>query len=66
MRIALAIEYDGRHFHGWQSQADGSGVQDALERALADIAGSPVRAAANSRARAIRNTAASWPMQMQR
>ena len=42
MRIALGLEYDGAPFHGWQSQADGSGVQDALERALAAIAGAPV------------------------
>ena len=39
MRIALALEYDGGPYHGWQSQADGSGVQDALERALSEIAG---------------------------
>src|SRR4029078_9758740 len=34
MRIALGLEYDGAPFHGWQTQADGTGVQDALERAL--------------------------------
>lgn len=39
MRIVLGLEYDGAGFHGWQSQADGSGVQDALERALEQIAG---------------------------
>jgi tRNA pseudouridine38-40 synthase len=39
MRIALGLEYDGAPFHGWQSQADGSGVQDALERALSEISG---------------------------
>jgi tRNA pseudouridine38-40 synthase len=49
MRIALALEYDGGPFHGWQSQADGSGVQDALERALGTIAGTPVRAVAAGR-----------------
>lgn len=42
MRIALALEYDGRAFHGWQSQRDGGTVQDALEAALAEIAGMPV------------------------
>ena len=35
MRIALGLEYCGTTFTGWQSQPDGRGVQDALERALA-------------------------------
>ena len=38
MRLALGLEYCGRTFAGWQSQPDGRGVQDALERALAMIA----------------------------
>jgi tRNA pseudouridine38-40 synthase len=38
MRIALGIEYLGTAYTGWQSQRDGRGVQDALERALAAIA----------------------------
>ena len=42
MRIALGIEYDGAPFHGWQSQADGTGVQDAVQRAVAAIAGHAV------------------------
>ncbi|MDR2837631.1 MAG: tRNA pseudouridine(38-40) synthase TruA [Azonexus sp.] len=42
MRIALGLEYDGGAFHGWQSQAGGGTVQDALEAALAVIAGQPV------------------------
>jgi len=49
MRIALGLEYDGGPFRGWQSQADGSGVQDALERALAEVAGSPLAAVAAGR-----------------
>jgi len=49
MRIALGIEYAGTPFTGWQSQPDGRGVQDALERALAAIAGEPVRAVAAGR-----------------
>jgi tRNA pseudouridine38-40 synthase len=49
MRIALGLEYDGGAFHGWQSQADGSGVQDALERALSEIAGATIRAIAAGR-----------------
>src|SRR4029079_14876552 len=43
MRRALALEYDGRHFCGFQSQPSGCGVQDALERALTVIASAPVR-----------------------
>jgi tRNA pseudouridine38-40 synthase len=42
MRIALGVEYCGTLFHGWQSQAGGGTVQDALEKALARIAGQPV------------------------
>ena len=49
MRIAIGLEYDGGPFHGWQSQADGSGVQDALERALGAVAGHPVSAVAAGR-----------------
>ncbi len=43
MRIALGVEYDGRGFCGWQSQADVPSVQDTLERAIAEIAGETVR-----------------------
>lgn len=43
MRIALGIEYDGSAFAGWQSQRHGSTVQDALERALAAVAGQSIR-----------------------
>ena len=42
MRYALGLEFDGSGFTGWQSQPDGRGVQDALERALAAIATAPV------------------------
>lgn len=43
MRIALGLEYDGAAFAGWQSQPAGNTVQDALEAALAQIAGLPLR-----------------------
>ena len=49
MKIALGIEYDGSHFHGWQSQPSGNTVQDQLERALASVAGERVRVAAAGR-----------------
>jgi tRNA pseudouridine38-40 synthase len=38
MRIALGVEYDGSAYCGWQTQPSGCGVQDALERALSQIA----------------------------
>ncbi len=38
MRIALGVEYEGSTFCGWQSQAGGGSVQDALESALSAIA----------------------------
>ncbi|HVN34899.1 MAG TPA: tRNA pseudouridine(38-40) synthase TruA [Casimicrobiaceae bacterium] len=49
MRIAIGLEYAGSAFTGWQSQPDGRGVQDALERALAAVADAPVRAIAAGR-----------------
>lgn len=33
-RYKLIIEYDGTTYFGWQSQREGRGVQDAVERAL--------------------------------
>src|SRR5688572_19669583 len=42
MRIALGVEYDGSRFCGWQTQPQGCAVQDALERALAEVAAGPV------------------------
>ncbi len=43
MRIALGIEYEGTNFYGWQSQAGGGTIQDALEEALSRIADAPTR-----------------------
>lgn len=42
MKIALGVEYDGSRFLGWQTQPGGGTVQDALQAALASIAGAPV------------------------
>lgn len=42
MRLALGLEYDGTAFCGWQTQPSQCAVQDALERALTAIAGTPV------------------------
>ena len=38
LRIALGLEYEGVGFCGWQSQPNGCAVQDALERALTQVA----------------------------
>ncbi len=43
MRIALGVEYEGSGFCGWQSQAGGGAVQDALEAALSMVADAPTR-----------------------
>lgn len=43
MRIALGLEYDGSDFCGWQSQAGGGAVQDAVESALSIIVDAPTR-----------------------
>ncbi len=42
MRIAVGIEYDGRHFHGWETQRNGETVQSVLESALGKVADTPV------------------------
>jgi len=41
-RIALGLAYDGRRYHGWQSQPDGATVQDHVQAALADFAAARV------------------------
>lgn len=38
MKIALAIEYHGAAFCGWQSQRGGQAVQDAVQHALTQVA----------------------------
>lgn len=42
MRIALVLEYDGSHYHGWQAQTGLHTVQHALEQALSKVANSVV------------------------
>ncbi len=42
MRIALGLEYNGAAFQGWQTQPQGTGVQDVVETALAQLAGHTV------------------------
>ncbi len=38
-RLKLVVAYDGTPFRGWQSQADGNGIQDHLQAAFANICG---------------------------
>jgi len=49
MRIALAVEYAGGAFCGFQSQSSRCGVQDALEDAIGEIAGHPIGVVAAGR-----------------
>jgi tRNA pseudouridine38-40 synthase len=45
-RIALALEYEGSHFFGWQAQRQSRllTVQETLEAALSRIAATPIKA----------------------
>jgi tRNA pseudouridine38-40 synthase len=43
MRLKLTIAYDGRPFHGWQSQTGGNTVQDLLNEALEAVSKQPLR-----------------------
>ncbi|MEW6132469.1 MAG: tRNA pseudouridine(38-40) synthase TruA [Pseudomonadota bacterium] len=49
MRIAIGLEYDGRGFCGWQSQPSGCGIQDHVEKAVAEIAGEKLAVTAAGR-----------------
>ena len=42
-RLKFIVAYDGGPFAGWQSQANGNGIQDHLETAFARICSKPVR-----------------------
>ena len=48
-RYRLTIEYDGGPFAGFQAQANGPSVQDAIERAVLGFSGETVRIAAAGR-----------------
>ncbi|MCP5373146.1 MAG: tRNA pseudouridine(38-40) synthase TruA [Hyphomicrobiales bacterium] len=48
-RYRLVLEYDGGGFVGWQRQANGTGVQQVLEEAIAAFAGVPAVAHAAGR-----------------
>lgn len=42
VRYVLEIAYDGTEYHGWQSQLNGTTVQEALELQLAKILGAKI------------------------
>ena len=42
-RLKLIVAYDGRPFAGWQSQANGNGIQDHLESAFEQICSERIR-----------------------
>jgi tRNA pseudouridine38-40 synthase len=43
MRIAAIVEYDGSNFSGWQWQDCAPSVQEAVEKALSQVADAPIR-----------------------
>ncbi|MBL4909675.1 MAG: tRNA pseudouridine(38-40) synthase TruA [Alteromonadaceae bacterium] len=42
MRYALAVEYDGKNYFGWQRQSKVVSVQQTVEKALSKIANQPI------------------------
>lgn len=48
-RIAMVLEFDGRHFSGWQRQVNAPSIQASLESALAEVDGKPIRIIAAGR-----------------
>lgn len=49
MRWKITLEYDGRPFVGWQRQANGLSVQEALEKALVKFGGEEIKTTAAGR-----------------
>ncbi len=47
--IKLTIQYDGTHYHGWQSQKNAITVQDVLENAVQKLTGAKPRIVGSSR-----------------
>jgi tRNA pseudouridine38-40 synthase len=48
-RIRLTLEYDGTDYVGWQIQPNGPSVQEAVEGALSQVLGEPVRLISSGR-----------------
>ena len=49
MRYALALEYDGSGFLGWQKNLNGLTVQEAVEKALSFVANEPISVVCSGR-----------------
>jgi len=49
IKIALIIEYDGKHYHGFQLQASLPTIQGEVEKALSELTGERTRLVAASR-----------------
>lgn len=47
--LAIAVEFLGTHYHGWQRQREVMGVQQALETAISTVANEPVEVIAAGR-----------------
>nr|WP_317200356.1 tRNA pseudouridine(38-40) synthase TruA [uncultured Psychrobacter sp.] len=47
--LAIAIEFLGTHYYGWQRQKEVLGVQEVLERAISKVANEPVEVVAAGR-----------------
>ena len=47
--MVLVVEYDGRHYHGSQWQANAPTIQGGLEQALLKLTGDKIRVMAASR-----------------
>ena len=47
--LAIAIEFLGTHYHGWQRQREVLGVQEALETAIGKVANEPIEVIAAGR-----------------
>jgi tRNA pseudouridine38-40 synthase len=49
LKFKLTLAYDGAAYHGWQSRPDGSGVQDRVQAALAQLYASAPKVVSSSR-----------------
>jgi len=47
--VRLLIEYDGTPYSGWQAQANGSTIQEEIERSINKVTGESVRIAGSGR-----------------